>query len=206
MAVGENNFDRLKANALDWRPESAERIAWAQVFLSLLTQASSLAKFPSYNVVLGFWGLYSVFSKSLQATQVYIGLLFFSVILDITFCSIWGSNNAGIFDGNTAKFCLAMLILNMLVKCTAIYSFLRYYKELEAGVIHPPYNRSATRRRRPTKSEQGRALAGGGSTYDMEPMSPGEEEAPIGSPQGTASLFSAGSAASFALSPKRRDG
>ena len=39
MAVGENNFDRLKANALDWRPESAERIAWAQVFLSLLTQA-----------------------------------------------------------------------------------------------------------------------------------------------------------------------
>ena len=97
-----------------------------------------------------------------------------------------GSNNAGIFDGNTAKFCLAMLILNMLVKCTAIYSFLRYYKELEAGVIHPPYNRSATRRRRPTKSEQGRALAGGGSTYDMEPMSPGEEEAPIGSPQGKA--------------------
>lgn len=31
---------------------------------------SSLAAFPSYNVVLGFWGLYSVFTRSLQAIQV----------------------------------------------------------------------------------------------------------------------------------------
>lgn len=39
MPVGENNFDRLTKNALKWRPESAERTAWAQVFFSLLTQA-----------------------------------------------------------------------------------------------------------------------------------------------------------------------
>lgn len=38
MTVGVNNFDRLKEDALKWRPESAERVAWAQVFLSLLTQ------------------------------------------------------------------------------------------------------------------------------------------------------------------------
>ncbi len=39
MPVGENNFDRLSKNALKWRPESAERTAWAQVLFSLLTQA-----------------------------------------------------------------------------------------------------------------------------------------------------------------------
>lgn len=39
MPVGHNNYDRLKHNALKWRPESAERVAWAQVLFSLLTQA-----------------------------------------------------------------------------------------------------------------------------------------------------------------------
>lgn len=42
MPVGESNFDRLTKSALKWRPESAERTAWAQVFFSLLTQARYL--------------------------------------------------------------------------------------------------------------------------------------------------------------------
>ncbi|CBJ31052.1 hypothetical protein Esi_0231_0003 [Ectocarpus siliculosus] len=196
MPVGENNFDRLAKSALRWRPESAERTAWMQVFFSLLTQASSLAAFPSYNVVLGLWGLYSVYTKSLQSTQVYLGLLCFSILLDIIFCSIWGSNDAGIFDGSTASFCLVMLILNMLAKLAAVYCFLRFYKEMESGAIRPQERLGA-----PAK-QGGRQSAGGRGAYDMAPMSTHEERAPVGSPD--ASLMSSGSAASFALSPKGR--
>lgn len=42
---------------------------WAPVRIRTARE-SSMAAFPSYNVVLGLWGLYSVFTKSLQATQV----------------------------------------------------------------------------------------------------------------------------------------
>ncbi|CAM9533706.1 unnamed protein product [Hapterophycus canaliculatus] len=162
-------------------------------------QCSSLAAFPSYNVVLGFWGLYSVFSRSVQATQVYLGLLCFSILLDIIFCSIWGNNDADIFDGSTTTFCLVMLIFNMLAKVAAVYCFFRFYKEMEAGVINSSHELSVA-----NAKEGGRQVAGGRGAYDMAPMSTRKEKGPIDSPE--ASIFSAGSAASFALSPKGRDG
>lgn len=122
MAVGGGrNLDNLKSEALKWHPKGAERAAWAQVFLSLLTQVrcageqdsygvlesycnhrgdnnkrpscdpiellvyptktclrlhscsykrSSLASFPSYNVTLGLWGLYSIFTRSFRSTHL----------------------------------------------------------------------------------------------------------------------------------------
>lgn len=56
----------------------------------------------------------------------------------------------------------------MLAKVVAIYSFLRFYKELEAGGG--------------AGARQGRGLGGG--AYDMAPMSMREERPPIGSPNG----------------------
>lgn len=92
--------------------------------------------------------------------------------------SLSGSNDAGIFDGSTASFCLAMLILNMLAKLAAVYCFLRFYKEMEAGAIRPQERLGA-----PPK-QGGHQSAGGRGAYDMAPMSTDEDRAPIGSPDG----------------------
>ncbi|CAN0555498.1 unnamed protein product, partial [Ectocarpus sp. 8 AP-2014] len=90
--------------------------------------------------------------------------------------SFSGSNDAGIFDGSTASFCLVMLILNMLAKLAAVYCFLRFYKEMEAGGIRPHERLSAP------EKQGGRQSAGGRGAYDMAPMSTHEERAPVGSP------------------------
>ena len=45
-----------------------ERTAWLQVFFGLLTQMSAEYSFPSYNVVLGFWGVYAALTKHGRAT------------------------------------------------------------------------------------------------------------------------------------------
>lgn len=99
--------------------------------------------------------------------------------------------DAGIvFEGYTAKFCLAMLVLDMLAKCTAIRSFIRLHKEIEeAGAIHhrdDPNNRSTTTRHgQPTKTEQRGIGETGGGTNDMGPWSMRRQEgATIASPQG----------------------
>lgn len=38
MAASVDSIDHPKAHTLSWRPDRAEQIAWAQVFLSILTQ------------------------------------------------------------------------------------------------------------------------------------------------------------------------
>jgi hypothetical protein len=90
MPVGESNYDRIKKDALKWRPENIERSAWFQVILAVLTQLNAEASFPSYNVVLGFWGLYVAFTRSFQACNVYLWFLGLSLLLDIVFCALWG--------------------------------------------------------------------------------------------------------------------
>lgn len=98
-----------------------------------------------------------------------------------------GSNDAGIFDGPTTTFCLVMLIFNMVAKIVAIYCFLRFYKEMEAGAfrVSPPENAS-------TRLSQGRGAkhqgAGRSGAYDMAPMSTREINSPVGSPTGESSL------------------
>lgn len=72
-----------------------------------------------------------------------------------------------------------MLILNMLAKVAAVYCFLRFYKEMEAGAIHPSHELSGA-----GAKQGGRQVAGGRGAYDMAPMSTREERAPIDSPDG----------------------
>lgn len=60
-----NEFD---ADLLRKYGDYMERTAWLQVFLGMLTQLSAEYSLPSYNVVLGFWGVYCVHSKHGRAT------------------------------------------------------------------------------------------------------------------------------------------
>lgn len=68
-----------------------------------------------------------------------------------------------------------MLIFNMLAKVVAVYCFLVFYKEMEAGTIRP--------QERLGVGKQG-GHQGGRGAYDMTPMPTHEERAPVGSPDG----------------------
>lgn len=72
-----------------------------------------------------------------------------------------------------------MLIFNMLAKVAAVYCFLRFYKEMEAGAIHPSHQLLS-----PGAEQGGRKVAGGRSAYDMAPISTRGERAPVDSPDG----------------------
>lgn len=48
-----------------------ERTAWLQILFGILTQVSAEVAFPSYNVVLGFWGVYAAINKHGRATFGY---------------------------------------------------------------------------------------------------------------------------------------
>lgn len=73
-----------------------------------------------------------------------------------------------------------MLILNMLAKAAAVYCFLIFYKEMEAGAIHPQEERLGV----VGKQRGGRPSSGERGAYDMSPMPTHDERAPIGSPDG----------------------
>jgi hypothetical protein len=45
-----------------------ERTAWLQVLFGMLTQVSADTAFPSYNAVLGFWGVYAAINMHGRAT------------------------------------------------------------------------------------------------------------------------------------------
>ena len=94
-----------------------ERASWILVFFGLLTQISSERSFPSYNVVLGFWGAYCSFSKHGRATFGCITFTFISIILDIAFCSV-NQSLASVF-----QFALAMFILCLFAKASRIPAF-----------------------------------------------------------------------------------
>ena len=100
-----------------------ERSSWLLVFFGLMTQISTEFSFPSYNVTLAFWGMiillihlhfnynmyykgcYSAFSRHGRATFGFITFTFFSLILDIVFCSINSGGTASF------RFCLVRLTL-----------------------------------------------------------------------------------------------
>lgn len=47
---------------------SLERCCWFLVLLGFFTQVNSKYAFPSYNLSLGFWGVYCTISKNGRAT------------------------------------------------------------------------------------------------------------------------------------------
>lgn len=94
-----------------------ERISWFTVLVSMLTQLDSQHAFPSYNVVLGFWGVYCAFNKQGRATFGFIMFCFLAIVLDIVFCSVNGAETSS----SLFKFCLTMLIFSLLCKLYALY-------------------------------------------------------------------------------------
>jgi hypothetical protein len=121
-----------------------ERTGWILVLWGMLTQISNFG-FPSYNVVLGFWGAYCAFSKhgratfgsvaSLVALLVpslilcrYICFLFLSIFLDIIFASLYGSEGRG----PTFNFALTMLIFALFTKASPTLPPLAHVKQLAA--------------------------------------------------------------------------
>ena len=87
-----------------------ERCSWILVFFGMMTQISTEYAFPSYNVVLGFWGAHCSFVKHGRATFGLLTFCFLGTVLDIVFCSINAS------DSSTFTFALIMLIAALLTK------------------------------------------------------------------------------------------
>jgi len=94
-----------------------ERLSWVHIVLSMLTQLSPVVAFPAYNLVLGFWGVYCAFSKSNRALFGYITFLLFSIILDVSFCGVYG----GTSSETTFVFALIMFIACLITKIPAAW-------------------------------------------------------------------------------------
>jgi len=104
-------------------------MSFAILLLSIGIDISHVRAFPSYNIALGLWTWYVVhFSGRNQnavkkVVPVLSGLcwaMFASVISDVIFCSVWGSEivNGVIFS---LKFSLSLFIINMLGKIPCLY-------------------------------------------------------------------------------------
>jgi hypothetical protein len=102
-----------------------ERACWTLVGLSMLTQLSSTVLFPSYNIALGFWGLYAAFSKQGRATFGLIAFCLFAIVVDIIFCSLAGSQQT-----STNTFCLTMFIFCLFIKVVVVYIAAHYFASL----------------------------------------------------------------------------
>lgn len=101
-----------------------ERASWSLVFFGLLTQVSSEFAFPSYNVVLGFWGAYCSFARHGRATFACIMFTLLAVVLDVAFCAVNGAASG------TFYFALTMFVLCLLLKCVVIYAAAHFFAAL----------------------------------------------------------------------------
>lgn len=105
------------------------KTSWCILVLSLLIDMNHVRSFPSYNALLGIFAWYcsrsirdeynNASSSILNITSCFTTLTIFSLILDGTFCFVWGRE---IIDGDirSVKFSFALFILNMLPKSVAI--------------------------------------------------------------------------------------
>lgn len=92
-----------------------ERSSWLLVFIGMMTQVSTEYAFPSYNVVLGFWGAYCAFGRHGRATFGLLTFSFFGIVLDIVFCS---TNNG---PSSAFQFALIMFIFCLLIKVYVLF-------------------------------------------------------------------------------------
>ena len=101
-----------------------ERSSWLLIFFGMLSQISTEYAFPSYNVVLGFWGAYCAFSKQARATFCYVVFCFLGILFDIIFCSV---NN----DPSPAfQFALVMLIFALLNKAYCVFAGVHFFSTM----------------------------------------------------------------------------
>tara|TARA_A100001035_G_scaffold186734_1_gene148879 strand:+ start:456 stop:911 length:456 start_codon:yes stop_codon:yes gene_type:complete len=101
-----------------------ERISWLLVLLGMLTQVSTVYAFPSYNVILGFWGAYCSFGKHGRATFVLLVFTILGIVLDITFCAV------NSYDSATFQFALVMLILCLFCKLYLLFCGSHFFAAL----------------------------------------------------------------------------
>lgn len=109
--------------------EIFQKTSWVIMTLSLLTDIiSHVRSFPSYNIVIGVFTWYaaqSILNRNEKETKVLDILSAFtmlnlcSLLLDVSFCFIWGRD---IIEGDirSVKFSFAVFILNMLPKAVAV--------------------------------------------------------------------------------------
>jgi hypothetical protein len=92
------------------------------VLQGMLTQISSANSFPSYNVVLGFWGAYCAFSKHGRATFGLICFQLLALLLDIIFCAVNGqADNRASF-----QFAFTMLIFCLVAKVRSLFAYILF--------------------------------------------------------------------------------
>lgn len=101
-----------------------ERSSWLLVFAAMMTQVSAEYAFPSYNVILGFWGAYCAFGKHGRATFGLLTFCFFGVLMDIVFCSI---NNG---PTTTFQFALVMLIFCLFIKVYILFCGAHFFSSI----------------------------------------------------------------------------
>mgnify|MGYP000459928383 CR=1 FL=1 len=102
-----------------------ERLSWALILLSMLTQMSASVAFPAYGVVLGFWGVYSSFTLHARALFGFISFTVVSLVLDIVFCAMRSKTGAA-----DAQFALIVFIFCMFAKLPALWYSSRIFSLL----------------------------------------------------------------------------
>ena len=101
-----------------------ERSSWLLVFVGMLTQVSAEYAFPSYNVVIGFWGAYCAFGRHGRATFALLTFSFFGILLDVAFCSV---NNG---DSSAFQFALVMLIFCLFIKVYLLFCGAHFFSAI----------------------------------------------------------------------------
>lgn len=110
---------------------TTSKLSWCILFLSILIDIISHTRaFPSYNIVIGIFAWFCAQLVKIQNVEnegnkkqdtilgtlsCFTTLSIISLILDVSFCFIWGRD---IIDGDigSVKFSFSIFILNMLPK------------------------------------------------------------------------------------------
>ena len=75
----------MDRNLVSTNADSLERYSWLIVFIGLI-----LPSLPSYNIAIGFWGVYCSYSKHGRATFGCVACTALSLIMDIVILSSSG--------------------------------------------------------------------------------------------------------------------
>eukprot|EP00042_Codosiga_hollandica_P018134 m.52273 g.52273 ORF g.52273 m.52273 type:complete len:185 (-) comp48429_c0_seq1:199-753(-) len=131
--------------ALPFDPLSLRLAVLVQLVIALL---SNISGSYAYNICVFIILLWAYFSgKETEPLVVGTFLLCFSIILDIIVLAIYAKDILDPFAGqkakytDTAKFCVAMVIMNLILKPWSIVSALREYKKRGGALALPSFNR-----------------------------------------------------------------
>jgi len=152
----------------------------ANMTQGMLTQVSSDNSFPSYNVVLGFWGAYCAFSKHGRATFGLICFQLLGLLLDIIFCAVNGQAD----KSASFKFALTMLVFCLVAKMGVLYSASHFFSAIggaysmtgsSSNVAMSAYDSMVF------EEERNQGGSGGGAYYDP-PLSGRQQHHQHGTP------------------------